>query len=260
MRIRNKEQQLERLKMIAESKNGKLLSTEFVTAKTKYSFECDKGHQFELTSDKIVTREDWCPYCAGRYGDFDNKYKHFIEVINKGKMLSPYVNGKTKIKCECENHHTFFALPSNLLAGKWCKECNISHGERAIEDYLINNHISYQKEFTFDDLIGKNNLLPYDFAIFNNGSLYCLIEYDGEQHYRPMRHSKNAERNIEKFKQVQHNDNLKNQYCIDNNIPLIRISCFDVDYRRLNNLHKDVKDILDDKLSMLISVRSLNSV
>jgi len=28
--------------------------------------------------------------------------------------------------------------------------------------------------------------MPFDFAIFKNGKLVCLIEFDGEQHYRPI--------------------------------------------------------------------------
>lgn len=257
-RVRGKQQQLERLQNIANTKSGKLLSTEFVTAKTKYTFECEHGHIFELTSDKIVSRGDWCPYCAGRYGDFDNKYEEIIKS-HGGKKLSPYVNGHTNIQCECENGHEFYITPNNLLAGKWCKACNVSHGERAIENYLKSHHIHYMKEYTFKDLKGDRNVLPFDFAVFVEDKLICLIEYDGEQHYRPMRHSHNKQRNIEKFYQTQFYDGLKNAYCEEHQIPLIRISCFDVDYRRLNNLQRDVDCILDNKLDMLISVPSLNS-
>lgn len=256
MRVRGKQQQLERLQNLAKEKGGKLLSTEFIKAKTKYQFECKDGHKFELTSDKVVTRGDWCPYCAGRYGDFDNKYKSIIES-HGGKMLSSYINGHTNIHCECQNGHKFYIAPNNLSAGKWCKTCNISHGERAVENYLKANNIPHQREYTFDDLKGDRNVLPFDFGVLDSDNkLICLIEYDGEQHFRPMRHSRNIQRNIEKFEQTQRHDKLKNEYCEKHHIPLIRISCFDVDYRRLLNLQRDVNCILDHKLNMLISVPS----
>lgn len=31
-----------------------------------------------------------------------------------------------------------------------------------------------------------SKFMPFDFAIFKNGKLVCLIEFDGEQHYRPI--------------------------------------------------------------------------
>lgn len=244
-----KEEQLERLKEISISKGGMLLSTVFISAKTKYSFKCKDEHLFELTSDKIVSRGDWCPYCAGRYGDFQEYYKDLIENVHNGKMLTNYISSAKPIKCECENGHVFYPIPSNLSAGKWCGVCNISHGERAVETHLKENHITYKTQYTFKDLKGIRNVLSFDFAVFKeDGSLACLIEYDGEQHFRPMRHSKNVERNIEKHEQTKLHDETKNDYCKKNNIPLIRISCFDVDYRRLNNLQRDIDNKLELEL------------
>lgn len=251
-RLRNKTEQLKRLQDIATSKGGTLISTEFLTAKTKYKFICKDNHEFELTSDKVVSRGDWCPYCSGRYGDFQSRYKNIIENIHKGKMLSDYINIGTKIHCECLNGHLFSIEPRNLLAGKWCAKCNTSHGEKAIANYLKEHNISYISEYCFDDC--KNKLpLPFDFAVFKDDKLIALIEYDGEQHYRPMRHSSNMERNIAKFKQTQMNDEIKNKYCNSNNINLIRISFFDVDERRVLNLKRDIKEILDIKLQPLLT-------
>lgn len=51
-----------------------------------------------------------------------------------------------------------------------------------------------------------------------------LIEYDGEQHYFPIRFGDiSNEQAKEKFDKVCLHDNIKNKYCKDNNIPLIRI-------------------------------------
>lgn len=259
-RLRDKEAQFQRLKDIAESKQGVLLSLKFETAKTKYDFKCNEGHEFGMTSDKVVGRGDWCPYCSGRYGDFQEKFRKIIEEDNGGTMLSDYVNYETLIKYECIDGHINYGDPRNLHAGKFCALCQRSHGEKAVEKYLIENSLAYQTEYTFDDLKGDRNVLPFDFAVLNEShELICLIEYDGEQHFRPMRHSESRERNVQKFEQTQRHDKLKNDYCERNHIPLIRISCFDIDYRRIRNLYHGVNKILDVELKNAIHANTVPS-
>lgn len=248
-RITDKSLLYQRLQRIAQFKGGELLSNKYINAKTKYLFKCKKGHQFTLTADKVTGRGDWCPYCAGRYGNFREKYRKIIEDKNNGIMFSDYINGHTPIVCACENGHVFEVTPANLLGGRWCPDCRTSYGERAIQYYLDKRKIPYQRQYTFNDLRGKNRPLSFDFAVFDdNNNLRCLIEYDGEQHFRPLRHSKNKKRNLEKFHQTQLNDKRKNEYCKVNNIRLIRISFFDVDERRIHNLYRDVERILDKEL------------
>jgi len=51
-----------------------------------------------------------------------------------------------------------------------------------------------------------------------------LIEVDGEQHYSQYR----FEDNELKFADRIYNDAIKNSYCEDNNIPLLRIPYWDI--------------------------------
>lgn len=64
--------------------------------------------------------------------------------------------------------------------------------------------------------------MPFDFAVFNkkNKKLLFLIEFDGPQHRKEKNsiYSKDS-----RFKIIQKHDNIKTQYCKDNNIPLLRI-------------------------------------
>ena len=64
--------------------------------------------------------------------------------------------------------------------------------------------------------------LRFDFAIFDNDKISHLIEYDGEFHFRKLYESHDFER------QKLH-DKLKNEYCVKNNIPLIRIPYWEKD-------------------------------
>ena len=59
-----------------------------------------------------------------------------------------------------------------------------SYGEILIKNILINNQIDFKKEYSFNDLLSEKNIpLRFDFAIFKDGKLSHLIEYDGEQHF-----------------------------------------------------------------------------
>ena len=66
----------------------------------------------------------------------------------------------------------------------------------------------------------------FDFAIFDDeGHLECLLEFNGIQHYKPVKHF-GGEKG---FRHQQYNDNLKRQYCLKNNYKLITIPWFDED-------------------------------
>lgn len=104
---------------------------------------------------------------------------------------------------------------------------NPSKGERKIEDILKQNKISFQREVSFNDLYGLgNNLLRFDFAIFKQDQLICLIEYDGEQHFQFVKH---FHKNVFNFKKAKEWDRRKNKYCLIHNIPLIRVPYWDYD-------------------------------
>lgn len=101
----------------------------------------------------------------------------------------------------------------------------VSKGEQKIENILKANHVQYQKEYTFKDLVGQHNKpLRFDFAIFKNNKLIFCLEYDGKQHfeYTPYFH-----KNIFNFYRQQEWDRRKNKYCLLNNIPLVRIPYWD---------------------------------
>lgn len=108
--------------------------------------------------------------------------------------------------------------------------CMKSRGEEKIVELLKSLGCIYEREYTFIDLVGKNNhKLPFDFAIFSNitkNNLISLLEFDGEQHYR---YKKSTWITKEKFSYIQRNDKIKNQYCYNNNIKLIRIPYWDYD-------------------------------
>ena len=97
-----------------------------------------------------------------------------------------------------------------------------SVGETKIEQYLIKNKIPYIKEFTFKNLKRKR----FDFYLLKDN---ICIEFDGIQHFKPISYFGG----VNAFINTKNNDIIKNDYCKNNKIKLIRIP-----YTEENNINK----------------------
>ncbi|MCC8068813.1 MAG: hypothetical protein LIO71_03555 [Ruminococcus sp.] len=138
------------------------------------------------------------------------------------KRIENTAAGKIKYLCQCDCGNYCEATGSDLRNGQQQScGCIKSKGEEKISYLLQQNNIQYIKEKTFNTCKDINTL-PFDFYINNN----YLIEYDGKQHFS-IEHAWNDF----SFEQTQKHDKIKNQWCKENNIPLIRIP-----YTRLNDL------------------------
>jgi len=101
----------------------------------------------------------------------------------------------------------------------------VSKGENEIILFLNENNIIFEKEKTFGNCLSlKSNKLRFDFwlPMFNT-----LIEFDGLHHFKPVNKYRRAQ-NTHKSTVV--NDEIKNSFCEENDINLIRISYKDMKY------------------------------
>lgn len=105
--------------------------------------------------------------------------------------------------------------PISLLIGIGCPSCNSSKGEKQVEEYLKENLIPYKAQHTFNGCRYKKKL-PFDFYL---PTLNVAIEYDGIQHFEPVE----VFGGKESFELQVIKDNIKNIYCKDKGIKLIRI-------------------------------------
>ena len=94
-------------------------------------------------------------------------------------------------------------------------------GEEFIADWLSNHKIYYIRHKTFDGCKNKKKLL-FDFYI---PSKNMCIEYDGEFHFKAIRNTykMTEEQAIKNLESTKIRDNIKNEYCKNNGINLIRI-------------------------------------
>ena len=78
----------------------------------------------------------------------------------------------------------------------------------------------YETEHSFPDCKDKI-YLRFDFYLPNYNA---CIEYDGKQHFKPQRFGgMSREKALENLKTCQQHDEIKNEYCRDNGIKLLRI-------------------------------------
>jgi len=186
--------------------------------RTKVKIICPEHGIFEQTSINHINRKQGCPMCVGKYKN-TNIFIKESKKINGDKYdysLVDYKNNRTKVKIICPEHGVFEQTPNNhLTKNQGCPICSESHGEKEISKILDELNIKYIKQYKFDDCKDKNSL-PFDFYLPEHN---MCIEFDGEQHFRPIEYWGGDE----KFNNIKRHDNIKNDYCIKENIELIRI-------------------------------------
>jgi hypothetical protein len=143
------------------------------------------------------------------------------------QYFGDYTGSNKKVKIHCQKHGYFFQIASNHYRGSGCPSCKNSKGCLQIENILNKHGYFFIKEYKFDDCRGDHLPLLFDFFLPEQN---IVIEYDGEQHFRPIKfHKKMIEdKTIQMFEKVKKYDNIKNEYCFANDIKMIRISYKDV--------------------------------
>lgn len=132
-----------------------------------------------------------------------------------------YRGSDKKIKVKCKKHGFFYTRADQHQAGHKCPKCSYSIGEEKIEQYLKNKNIKYETQKTFPNCINKRPL-PFDFYLPDYN---LLIEFDGEQHFKPISFGSSKFDSAElNFQRTQLHDNIKTSYATDHNIKLLRIS------------------------------------
>lgn len=96
-----------------------------------------------------------------------------------------------------------------------CPYCCNSQGEKEVLRILKNNNINYQTQKTFINCKSKRSS-KFDFYL---PEYNLAIEYDGRQHFEKV----DAWGGDSTLKQIQYRDNIKTNYCYDNDIILCRI-------------------------------------
>lgn len=202
----------------------------FINTRTPVSIICKKhGNEFKQGAGSHISGQG-CPICRYEKSGSKNRMRvqDFIDIANQihdGKYNYDkviYKNGITNVIITCPIHGDFKSKPANHIHRKsGCPYCQESKGEKMIASILDDLEIVYEREKKYTDCTNQKKgkscrRLPFDFYIPKYNT---IIEYDGEQHFR----SVDAWGGDKKFINRQMLDKFKNDFCLKNNIKMIRI-------------------------------------
>lgn len=213
---------------------------EYINAKTPIKVICTKHGLFEQTPDTHL-HSYGCPKCGLEIGSkkvssvkHTRKYGMPLDTFNN--LCTKLFNGKydyslidetswnglnTTINIICPQHGIFKQVAKNHRWGMGCRKCNQSKGESKIKNYLDSTGVKYITEYTFSDCVDKSEL-PFDFALFNSdGTIRCLIEYQGNQHFEVVKFWGRTQKDLE---EQQRRDQIKRDYCLAHNHCLLEVS------------------------------------
>ena len=218
---------IEKSKHIHKDKNGNPLydysHTKYINNETKITIVCPIHGKFKQTPychhicgcgcqkcglkkqtlARFSTKEKWISKTFKIHGD---KYDY---------SLVEYKDSNTKVKIICKKHGIFEQTPHNHLTGNNCPSCKESKYEAAIRLILEQMKIKFEFEKRFEDC---KSIYPLSFDFYLPDYNMC-IEYDGEQHYSAIK----IYGGYKGLRGTKIRDKIKNNYCIKNNIKLLRI-------------------------------------
>lgn len=129
-------------------------------------------------------------------------------------------------RCSCGKLHK--VKSSNLIRKSVtsCGHPRESIGVTQIKNILNQNNIIFETEKTFKNFIDNITKRPYRYD-FYLPEYNRIIEFDGKQHYE----ISGWDEYTEDFQERQKRDKIKNQYCKNHNISIVRIP-----YTKTNNI------------------------
>jgi hypothetical protein len=207
---------------------------EYIGSTFKVNILCKQHGVFTMKPKEHLSGQG-CIKCSCKGMD-TNKFiykskKIFGDLYDYSKVN--YINNKTKIEIICKKHDSWLCLPDpHYLRKVGCPKCNTSKGENEIKQYLGEKNVNFIFQHKFENCINPKTKrkLPFDFYLPNEN---ICIEYDGELHYNSIEYYGGNKKLID----IKYRDSIKTQFCLDNNINLLRISYKDSIINNIKNIN-----------------------
>lgn len=196
------------------------LFDKYTSNKQRLDFEMEDGYRYSTILDNIKNdRYQGIQVFSTRNPFYYYNLRIFLKKNNLDCILIEQEKPnpkREKFKCSCGNEFTSNLDNVIFDLRHRCRKCTLSQSEieLRVETWLKENGVVFEMEYRFEDCRRKR-ALPFDFIIWINDTIR-LIEVDGIFHYENA-YGKNL---LEKQKE---SDEIKNNYCRDKNIPLLRI-------------------------------------
>lgn len=183
---------------------------EYLGNDVKVKIVCNNHGIFNQTPHDHLSGKG-CVLCYRERQNNDKRYNK-DDFINTAMIVhgfkynysnANYINNKTKLEIICNIHGSFWMKPNVHIQSKAnCPKCiTASKGEELIKIILEKNNIDYVPQYRIPDKRYKR--LRYDFYLPTHN---LIIEFHGEQHYKPIKHFGG----VENYRHIVKRDLFKN--------------------------------------------------
>lgn len=203
----------------------------------------DKGHISIKSIHHLLSNNVNCSICSKKYKQNKEEWIEMCNNVHNNKynyFLADYVNVNSKVNIICPIHGEFRQLAFSHKNGSGCRKCNKSIGENIISEILHKHKIRNEEQKTFSNLKYKSNLY-FDFYL---PEYNLCIEFDGLQHSKAYYFFGGEDGLNERIKR----DEMKNKYCIENSIRLLRIS-YSINYKTKNRIYSKIEEKIVNELN-----------
>lgn len=205
-----------------------LLSTTYSGVSKPMKVKCKKcNYVFHPTLHNLKIGTG-CPKCydAQRSKHLIIPYEERLSYVKSFgfDIITPkehYIDGEHHVDLLCDERHIYSTRLHDFYTGNRCPYCKKSKGEVKVASVLNNLNVDYKEQHIFDDCKFYRHL-PFDFYL---PKYNILIEYDGKQHFILNSFGKD----MWHFVDIKIRDTVKDVYCKNNNITLIRIPYWEFD-------------------------------
>lgn len=189
------------------------------------SCECNPDKKISIRGDALTSGKKiscgctWKEKLASKAKDISGQRFGKLIALEPTKERDNSRNVIWKCQCDCSAKTICYVSRHSLIHGYTTScGCIKSKGEEKIAKVLTENNIKFVKEYAFNDFSFSDTKAKAKFDFFVNNKY--LIEFDGIQHFHS---SETGWANENRLKYTIQHDIEKNQYCLEKNIPLIRI-------------------------------------
>lgn len=199
-----------------------------------------RGRVYPNTKNKFLPfsphhNKKWFVYNCNLLAQKNGVNSRVLRVLEKSIYAEPTI----EVKCECGKN--FYTPYRKFVYGtkRYCDLCNkaISRYEKEVALFLDKNNIKYKREFVINSCKDVAPL-PFDFWLKDYN---ILIEVDGQQHFRPIKFNNMSDEKAQKlFRERQRVDKIKDDYCKQWDICLIRIPYWEIEDGTYQNKIMDI--------------------
>jgi hypothetical protein len=213
----------------------------FKTLHKPICITCKKhNHSFETKPCVLLQNKGGCVFCSEERHREKHHQKMFNKFLEKSKtihgnsydysLVTEYVNSFSPINIICKTHGVYETTADAHIYGKsGCPICSKSKGEAKIEMFLTCNNIEYTPQ-KYIIINGSRHFFDFYLPKYE-----LFIEYDGKQHFHPIKHFGGEPA----LKVIKERDEIKNDFCRSNSKLLLRIPY---------TSYSEIDDILEQQL------------